>query len=223
MSLRKKVRRQLSKQRPAQGWHCQWTAKWQRQVTSLEATTTISGVGHKHDKDDLVAAAVEAVTEEGLSQLSFGRLAKRLDISDRMVVYYFPTKDDLISEVLSALSAELQHLLEKAFGDQRMSVEELGRRAWPVLTTKSADRIFSVFFELSGLAAAGIEPYNSFAPAMIKEWVDSLVPHIEGSNPELRRKRALGLVAQIDGLLLLRQLAGPAAAKTAATQLGFAK
>ncbi len=192
-------------------------------MASLEATTTINDVGHKHDKDDLVAAAVEAVTEEGLSQLSFGRLAKRLEISDRMVVYYFPTKEDLLVEVLSALSAELQHLLEKAFGDQRLSVEELGRRAWPVLTTKAADRIFSVFFELSGLAAAGIEPYKSFAPAVMKEWVDSLVPHIDGSNPELRRRRALGMVAQIDGLLLLRQLSGPVAAKTAAIQLGLTK
>jgi AcrR family transcriptional regulator len=178
-------------------------------------------VGHKHEKPDLVKAAVEAAVEDGLSQLTFGRLAKRMGISDRMIVYYFPTKDDLIGEVLFALGAELQQLLEKATGSERLSVEELGRRSWPALTSRNADRIFRVFFEVSGQAAAGIEPYKKIAPMLMDAWVDWVVPFIEGSSRDVRRKRALGLIAQLDGLLMMRQLSGPSAANTAAGQLGF--
>jgi AcrR family transcriptional regulator len=187
-----------------------------------EAITTIKDVGHKHDKPELVNAAVQAAMEEGLSQLTFGRLAKRIGISDRMVVYYFPTKDDLIGEVLVSLGAQLQELLERAFGTERLSADELGRRAWPILTTSNADRIFGVFFEVAGQAAAGIEPYKKFAPILVDSWVEWMLPYIEGTNKTVRRKRTLGLVAQLDGLLLLRQLAGASAANTAASQLGFA-
>jgi AcrR family transcriptional regulator len=179
-------------------------------------------MGYKHDKSDIVAAAVATVVEDGLSQLSFGRVAKRLGISDRMVVYYVPTKDELIGEVLAALGEELQQLLEKAFGADRMPVEELGRRAWPLLCTRNADRAFSAFFELSGLASARIEPYQTFAPMLIGRWIEWIAPHIEGATPAIRRRRALGLIAQLDGLLLIRRLCGSREASTAAAQLGFA-
>jgi AcrR family transcriptional regulator len=178
-------------------------------------------VGYKHDRTELVDAAVTAAVEDGLSQLTFGRLAKRLGISDRMIVYYFPSKDDLITEVVLALGVELQALLAVAFGDDRLPVEQLAMRAWPVLTTRAADRIFGVFFELTGLAAAGIEPFASMAPAALDSWVDWVATYVAGSNKDVRYRRAVGLVAQLDGLLLIRQLCGDRLANVAAGQLGF--
>jgi AcrR family transcriptional regulator len=178
-------------------------------------------VGYKHDRSELVAAAVEAAAEDGLSQLTFGRLAKRLGISDRMIVYYFPSKDDLITEVVVALGAELQELLAAAFGKDRMPVNQLALRAWPILTTRAADRVFAVYFELTGLAAAGIEPFASMAPTAIESWVDWILPYVEGSTKDIRYRRALGLVAQLDGVLLLRQLCGGRIGDLAASQLGF--
>ncbi len=178
-------------------------------------------VGYRHDRSELVAAAIDAAVEDGLSQLTFGRLAKRLGISDRMIVYYFPSKDDLITEVVLALGGELQDLLGAAFGSDRLPVDQLAMRAWPVLTTRAADRIFGVFFELTGLAAAGIEPFATMAPAAVESWVAWVAPYIEGSTKDVRHRRALGLVAQLDGLLLLRQLCGSRVADLAAVQLGF--
>ena len=49
-------------------------------------------MGYKYDRNEILAAAVEAVADDGLSQLTFGRLAKRIGINDRSIVYYFPTK-----------------------------------------------------------------------------------------------------------------------------------
>jgi AcrR family transcriptional regulator len=178
-------------------------------------------VGYKYERSDLIDAAVKVAMDEGLSQLSFGKLAKYLEISDRMVVYYFPTKDDLISEVLLALSEKMQMLLGSAFGDKKLSAEALGKKAWPVLTTRSADRTFAIFFEAAGLAAAKLEPYKSVAGSFISDWVEWITPRIDGSTAEVRKKRALAFVAQLDGLLLIRQLAGLATANAAAAQLGF--
>ena len=50
---------------------------------------------------------MHVVLAEGVSALSYGRVAKELGISDRMVVYYFPAKADLISAVIVAIGGEL--------------------------------------------------------------------------------------------------------------------
>ena len=71
-------------------------------------------MGYKHTKTEILDGAVAEAFDDGLSRLTFGRLARRLGISDRVVVYYFPTKNDLISEVILALGTRLQQTLADA-------------------------------------------------------------------------------------------------------------
>ena len=61
-------------------------------------------MGYRHTKEEILDGALAAAFDEGLSQLTFGRLAKRLGVSDRIVVYYFPTKTDMITAVVAALT-----------------------------------------------------------------------------------------------------------------------
>jgi AcrR family transcriptional regulator len=68
-------------------------------------------VGYRHDRDDIVRAGIEVVLAEGLAALSFGKVAKTLGISDRMVVYYFPSKDALTTSIVAAMGVQLQELL----------------------------------------------------------------------------------------------------------------
>ena len=60
-------------------------------------------MGYKYDADELLAAAAEFVLDEGLSALTYGRLAQRLGIPDRSIVYYFPTKVDLVTRTVLTL------------------------------------------------------------------------------------------------------------------------
>lgn len=177
-------------------------------------------MGRRHSKQEILQGALEAALADGLSRLTFGRVAKRLGISDRMVVYYFPTKDDLIAEVLVALGGQVQEALGRAFAHPAADHRELARAAWPVLATPAADPVFALFFEANGLAAAGHEPYRSVVTALVTAWVEWLVPHLQGT-PAARRAEAEAALALIDGLLLLRQLGGPEAADRAATHLGL--
>ena len=72
-------------------------------------------MGHKHTKDEILRGALATAFADGLSRLSFGRVAQRLEISDRTVVYYFPTKDELVGQVLAAMGLELQQTLAPVF------------------------------------------------------------------------------------------------------------
>jgi AcrR family transcriptional regulator len=178
-------------------------------------------MGYKHTKQDILEGALAAALEDGLSQLSFGRLAKRLGINDRTVVYYFPTKDDLATEVVMAMGVRLQQMLADAFSTPAGNHLELARAAWPVLARADADPIFALFFEANGLAAAKRAPYDTLVPQLIGAWIDWVTTFLTGTKKQ-RRSEAEAAIALIDGLLLLRQLAGADAASRAASRLGVA-
>jgi AcrR family transcriptional regulator len=175
-------------------------------------------MGHRHTKEEILAGALDAAFDDGLSQLSFGRVAKRLGISDRIVVYYFPTKDDLVSAVLMSLGVSLQQTLATAFDTKVTGHRELARRAWPLLARPETDPVFALFFEANGLAASGREPYTTVVTQLVDAWVTWAAGFVTGP-PKRRRSEAEATIALIDGLLLLRQLAGPEAAERAAKRL----
>jgi len=177
-------------------------------------------MGYRHTKEEILAAALAAASEDGLSQLTFGRVAKRIGISDRTVVYYFPTKEDLVGEVLIALATRLQETLAPAFASPATDHIELLRNAWPILASTDADPVFALFFEAAGLAAAKREPYLSLVPQVVGAWIEWAATFVEGRAPR-RRIEAETAVAIVDGLLLLRQVAGPQAADRAARRLGI--
>ncbi len=178
-------------------------------------------MGHRHTKEDILDGALAFALDDGLSQLTFGRLAKRLGINDRTIVYYFPSKDDLISEVVISMGLSLQATLATAFVKPAATHLELVRAAWPVLARSDVDPIFALFFEANGLAATRRTPYDTLVPMLIEAWVDFVVPFLDGP-PKQRRTEAEAAIALIDGLLLLRLLGGAASANRAARTLGVA-
>ena len=178
-------------------------------------------MGYRHTREQILDAATAVAMEGGLAALSFGAVGKRLGVADRTVVYYFSTKAELVVAVVEALGAGLESLLESAFGSERQAPADLARRAWPVLSTEESDAVFSVFFEIVGLAASRQPPYDALASLAIQRWVDWLTPRILADDEETMREGALATVALIDGLLLVRNLLGPAAAEAAAAASGI--
>lgn len=180
---------------------------------------TVKGMGHKYSRDEMVAAVANVTLRDGVAKLTFRNVAEELGTSDRMVVYYFPAKEDLVLAAVAALSSRMQSLLEEAFGNDRRSPDELIERAWPTLKKKSADRIFQVFLELVGLSVSGIDPYDRITRNILDEWVDWLSERVDAPSRPERRRLALGVIARVDGLLLLRHGLGAAAADEAARAL----
>ncbi len=177
-------------------------------------------VGYKYDAEDFIEAGVEAVLDQGLARLTFGHLAKRMGISDRTIVYYFPTKPDLVRAVATRLGDRLFLVLEQAFSEERLPRDEILKRAWPVLASRQADPIFELWFELIGLAAAGVDPYPSLASELIEAWVQWLAPRMKVEEGQDPRDEAASVVAVIDGLLLLRTASGQDLANGGAAALG---
>jgi AcrR family transcriptional regulator len=178
-------------------------------------------MGYRHQREDMLKAAVELARTEGLGALSFGRVARLVATNDRTVVYYFPTKADLMGNVVLALGTELQELLARAFGEGALPPADLLARSWPVLNSDQAQPLIAIFFEIIGQAAVGRAPFDELAPALLGQWLAWLEPHIDVDDPDRRHADALALLAQLDGLLLIRTVAGQQSASQAARALGI--
>jgi AcrR family transcriptional regulator len=177
-------------------------------------------MGYRHTKQEILDGALAAALDDGLSQLTFGRVAKRLGINDRTVVYYFPTKDALITEVVMSMGLQLQATLGEAFSEPARDHLDLARAAWPALASADADPIFAMFFEANGLAASGRAPFDTLIPQLVEAWIEWATGFLTGTRA-VRRAEAEATIALVDGLLLLRQLAGPESAARAAKRLGI--
>jgi AcrR family transcriptional regulator len=179
-------------------------------------------MGYRHTRQEILDGALATAMDDGLSRLTFGRVARRLGINDRTVVYYFPTKDALVTDVVTSMGLQLQQTLGEAFSTPAADHLELARTAWPVLARDETDPIFALFFEANGLAAAGRAPFDTLVPGLVDAWIEWVANFLTGTATE-RRAEAAAAIALLDGLLLLRQLAGPTAAADAAQRLGVAE
>jgi AcrR family transcriptional regulator len=183
-------------------------------------TTTIKAVGHKYTKEEILAGALATAFDGGLSQLTYGRVAKHLGVNDRIIVYYFPSKEDLVGDVLVAMGIQLQQTLAPAFAASGADHLALLKAAWPILAHSDADPIFALFFEATGLSAAGRDPYRTLMPQLVDVWISWAAEFVPGTAKQ-RRTEAETAIALLDGLLLLRHVAGPTAADCVAKRLGI--
>lgn len=62
-------------------------------------------------RKQIVECAVEVIAEEGFAQASLARIAQRADVAKSVVLYHFANKDELVEQVLMAVSMASAALL----------------------------------------------------------------------------------------------------------------
>lgn len=160
----------------------------------------------RHDRDTLLHAAVLVCLAEGLGGLSFGAVARRAQVPDRTVVYYFPNKGELVGAVIERLAQQLMTRLEGALGEQRLPAADLLARLWPALTAPDAGPVVRVWLELCVRASTGEQPYLHAAQQLATAWLAWLAEHLDAPTPPARRAAAAVMLARVDGALLLHHI-----------------
>jgi AcrR family transcriptional regulator len=163
-------------------------------------------VRRRHDRGQLLTAAVDAALEGGLAGLTFGAVARRAGVPDRTVVYYFPTKADLVGAVIAVTAQTLMERLEAAVGAERRSPAELLAALWPALKDPATRPVVHVWLETCVRAGADEQPYRDAAQELARGWLGWLGERVEAPTDVERRAAAVVLLARIDGALLLRHI-----------------
>jgi AcrR family transcriptional regulator len=153
-------------------------------------------------RDEVAQAATDYVLEHGLVGLSLRPLAAELGTSDRMLLYHFASKDDLVATVLRVSNdrsvAEIRAL--PASNDVRAAVVDL----WAAVTTPRLARCQRMYVEAAALGLFGREPYASVVRDSNEVWIGAVADHLVASGtPRGRARRA---VALLDAALMGFQL-----------------
>lgn len=153
---------------------------------------------------DLLARAVDYVCEHGVSQLSLRPLGQAIDCSPRLLLYFFSSKEELVTEVLAAAGERQRVLFARLQLEHLASPREVCRAIWRVMSTPEAEPIFRLFFEVYGLALQDRKRYARFLDRVVAEWLayigDPLVR--AGWKPDDARAYATVVIAGFRGFML---------------------
>jgi AcrR family transcriptional regulator len=150
----------------------------------------------------LAEAATDFALEHGLIGLSLRPLAAAIGTSDRMLLYHFADKDDLVATVLRVStdrSVEEIRALPPT-GDVRSFVQGF----WDASITGQLARCQRLYVEAAALGLLGQEPYASVVREANDRWTAALTDRVveAGCPPETARRVVVILDAAFMGLQL---------------------
>ncbi|NRA29912.1 MAG: TetR/AcrR family transcriptional regulator [Parvularculaceae bacterium] len=147
---------------------------------------------------------VDHVLATGLAETSVRQLAKAAGISDRMLIYYFESKNNAMTRVLLAGADRLKAVLEQ-------SVPEGTKLAPPMMFMGIATALrqpelqpyMSLWIDIVAAAQRHPEPYAPIASAigtLFLDWLEDRMMPVEGLSHRTACGAVLGMV---DGLALM--------------------
>ena len=152
----------------------------------------------------------EAITEtlaahvlgNGLGETSLRQLAKAANVSDRMLLYYFEDKADLLSAVLGLIADNFTVHLDSALpAEEPMDVKDLFNAVSNLNNHPDVRHFISLWIETIAAAARDIEPHKSIAKQIagrFLDWIECRLP----IRPS-RRSDAIMLLSIIEGLAIM--------------------
>ena len=174
-------------------------------------------------RDELVAAATVWVLEHGLSGLSLRPLAKALGTSDRMLMYYFGSRDGLVAAISDFAGQQLvaaMPAIDPAHPPRSAKVWLDG--AWALFSDDAIRPGMQLLFELDALAARSPGPARDAAAAVTARWLSVVDDALAALGVATRRRRELTpvIAAAMVGLalehLVVETSSGPAALRALA-------
>jgi AcrR family transcriptional regulator len=151
----------------------------------------------------LTAQLAEIALSDGLDALALRSAAARLGTSDRMLLYYFGTKAELVGSVLAHISGQLRVTLTAASSDARLPPSEFLIAASAMMAGLDMAPIMRVWADISARGARGEEPYRSFAARAAEGWLAWVESRIDMEPGEERRRCAAAILTVIEGINLL--------------------
>lgn len=146
----------------------------------------------------------EHLLATGLTQTSLRALARAAGVSDRMLLYYFADKTEVLSAATTRIAAQSVAGLAQALPEgKRLAPRELIMLAVQLTTGPDMRRFMRLWVEMIGAAAKGEEPFVTISAQVLggfKQWLAARLEVPAGTD---REALAGAIIALIDGLALV--------------------
>ena len=156
---------------------------------------------------DLAQSVAGYLLEHGLAEAGIRALAKSAGTSDRMLIYYFGSKETLIREAMALIVQSLSDQLDSLLGDARRARGRLLAELTAACTEPAFLPMIRLWFEVVGLAARDIAPFREISHELAEVFIDWAQRHLTSRQ----RADAVDLFAHLEGRMLLHVVGYPAA------------
>jgi AcrR family transcriptional regulator len=172
-----------------------------------ETTEKVDGRRARHAarRPELLAAAVDYITENGLAGLSIRPLAAGIGISHRTLLHHFGSKEELLIELFREVRARQRAALaEHAEALEALPASQIPYESWRRLGKKDQEPLFRLFFELWSQALQEPDRYAAFLDEVIGDWLPIFKRALEreGCPDELVIPMSSVMLAVFRGLML---------------------
>ncbi len=152
---------------------------------------------------ELLELLADHVLARGLAGSSLRPLAAAARTSDRMLLYYFKDKDELIAAVLAHIRLRLAAELERVLPRTRMESRALGETLFDLATGEALWPYMRLWLEIAALAARGDPVCRTVGKAIALGLIGRVAERLEDSAPNAQ---ALRLVVGLEGRLALHSV-----------------
>ncbi len=164
-------------------------------------------------RDALLDAMADHLLAHGLAGSPLRALAKAAGTSDRMLLYYFADRDELLTAVLGHVAGRLQAMLDAA-ADLPNRWTALLQALWAQARTPAFRPYLQLLLDLATAAGRGEEPHRTAAQRIATGFIDWTAARLDPAEGPPHARAAL-LLATLDGLILLDGSGCEAAAEAA--------
>jgi AcrR family transcriptional regulator len=154
----------------------------------------------------LVDKLADHVLEHGLITASLRPLAKAAGTSDRMLLYYFPDKAEIIAATLQCIAARMVAAMSEHMSPEPLSLDALTQRLSAFLFEDRFWPYMCVWLELASRAGRGDPLYTKIAAAIGQGFLEWGAAQLAAPDAETRARNAAKLLVRIEGLVLVRAI-----------------
>lgn len=131
-------------------------------------------------RQELTQGATTYVLTHGLIGLSLRPLAAALGTSDRMLLYHFADKHELVAEVLRCVND--RSIAELGGVEPAGTVREAVIRLWAACSSGQLEACQRLYVEAAALGLLGREPYAGLLRKANERWLHALTQRLVASS-----------------------------------------
>ena len=152
----------------------------------------------------IITALSDYVLKVGIAETSLRQLAKAVNVSNRMLLYYFDDKSQIMRLVLTRVTADLTRKLDATLTE---AAPQAPRDAFVTLAKLAqGDELrpyMTVWIETVAAASRGQEPYTEIAASIAKTFLAWMEARLDTPDAKQRKADAAMILAMVDGLAVL--------------------
>ena len=157
-------------------------------------------------RDAIVDRLADHVLASGLAGSSLRPLAAAAGLSDRMLLYHFDNKADVMAAAIDRVAERLRVDLDRHASGEALPLERLTQRIVPIVLSSELWPYIRLWLEIVAAAALGDEFYRATGARIAEGFLAWCAGQIDSADEVSRGREAARLLVMIEGAALLHAI-----------------